>query len=86
MQVGQVLADPEAPRGKLGLIQRQPAAWRYRNRVQWRLEPPTTVGTVGALFVSPARLHHRGEREQASQGDQVGNDQEKIKRHRWTGS
>jgi hypothetical protein len=81
MQVGQGLADPQAARGELGLIQRQPAARRHRSRLRWRLEPAASVGAVDPLFVFPPGLHHRGEREQAPQGEEVGDDQEEIKRH-----
>ncbi len=86
MQVGQILAHPEPARGELGLIQRQPATWLYRSGLQGRLQPAAAVGTVGTLFVTPPGLDHRGEREQPSQGDQVGDDQEEVKRHRLTGS
>ena len=88
IQVGQVLAHPEAARGKLGLIEGQPALWRYRSRLHRWLEPTATVGTVstvGAVLFSAPRLHAPSEPEQPSQGDQVGDDQEKVKRHRSTG-
>jgi hypothetical protein len=68
------------------LIKWQATPRLYGSGLQRRLQPAAVVGTIGAVFVSPSRLHHRSERKQASEGDQVGDDQEEIKRHRSTGS
>jgi hypothetical protein len=85
VEVGQVLADTEAPRWELGAIQRQSTTGRHGSRGEWRLQPAASVGAVRAILAFAPGLDHRRKREQAHEGEQVREDQQEIEGHGWPG-